>query len=219
MGERWPTNCSFNPVINYRMYFQGNWYLEQTSKHGGHSRQPAQNQSMFLGLTQRIWQRWEEYLSPALTWIRNKQNKHILWFFTTQSTHKHVVPVGCLYPRGGPCPYCNCCENESSRPSLCPPGNFFMLTALLFSSDLLQQEHLWCYYNFRWSKKAPKNCFYLSRLGYVCELCRPSISDSIATTWFASRVNYDFLDYHKFSHGIWKQQANKCSQWIVPQLN
>lgn len=53
-----------------------------------------------------------------------KINKHILWFFTTQSTHKHVVPVGCLYPRGGPCPYCNCCENESSRPSLCPPGNW-----------------------------------------------------------------------------------------------
>lgn len=59
----------------------------------------------------------------------------------------------------------------------------------------------------------------MSHLGRVCELRHPSISGSIATTWFASGVNYDFLDYHKCSHGIWKQQANKCSQWIVPQLN
>lgn len=79
------------------MYFQGNWYLEKTSKHGGRCQRPAQNQSTFLGLTQRIWQRWEDYLTPALTWIWNQQNKHVLWFFTIprKPTNMYFLSVAC----------------------------------------------------------------------------------------------------------------------------
>lgn len=136
-------------------------------------------------------------LPPALIWTRNKQNKLVLCFFTTSNTHKHVVPVGCLQPRGGPCPHCKCYNKLLWKWELqtlaVSSRDLSMLTTLLFSSDLLQQEHHGVIANSDEARTLQRTVSIWVRL---CELCRPSISlllqpPGLQELWF-SRLSQIF---------------------------